>query len=1435
MRLKDIGSQLKQKLDGGKLVLNKTTTDSPEIIRLVETLPGQQLVIKNAAINLLEQAPATLSVAGESFETLRILGIAGPGIALGHIQLTVIDQGGDSPPAVTLEINSTLNVADKKLSMIAKPTDNGTWLVNPVLKDIPPLSLSDLVNLGGGSRMVAYLPPGIDAFQSVVLEEFGLQFDPQQKEESSLSFSVTSPLHWEIISDLLAIAEITVSVQITHEPSTANRTISSFSCQVGGTVQIGDTDFQIILHISGAGYWAVEILPEADKGLPTLSVLAEFSGGKELCNSVSQSLKTLGLSEPSITKVKIGFTLPAQRLSYVSIGGRVRIHGIDIDVLVSLPDFSFAGSLAPNSKIDIKTLLQDFGLEAEPFPDLAITTLVLNANPKSKSYAVDVQVTSDWSFELGNTAVALTNLELNIFHTGGARSSTTGTISGIINLAGTDIILSADNSASGQDWTFKGIIPRLNLSTLIEQFLDTDTLPPDLPDLVFSNVAVSVTPKTCAFSLSGNATTPWEIPVGIDGLNINNVNLSVKRTVQANRQKKISGTIGGTLKIGSASFAVAYNFPGDFVLTGNIPSSFSLSPLMQELCDGNAIRSLPVPASVLAVKLSGITVSIAPQRKSCSFAASSPFGQTEIVVKQIAGRGWGFIVGFKPPAGWKFSDIDGGLNVLDSLHFSNVALILASSDDPSFALTSVRIPSTTPSSGVATPTPGVTTPGATTVKQGINFFADLDLSGLGVDELTGHTSLSVYAAIGTRPSDLVLEAGIKGRIQIAENVAMGDVKFRLKPAPSDFSLTLLGKVEAQLDQSTLQFIGGLQVQVTPPTMSATLQATMKGSWNEPFSTKGVVIADVALDLGISYPPLAPVIGIAGALQVGDFKGAAAVKFDSTMPSKSMIAVAFNRLYLMDIVHAFCKPQVAWAIPQALTTTVLDLGFEEVKVYIVPQPTQIGELRFPQGFTVQGIVQFAGLRAYAYANIDYVKGILVEGEVDVINLVGLFKLTGADGDPKASLELDLRLGQKNQVEITGAVTLLGLTREAKISISDKGFSFMISGKIFDLFACTFEANGGTLANGDAFLIKASMQNDLFAYLKTETSKTIKAGADKATRKISDAQKAIRNAQAKVNRLNKDIKAMRQTIQRERDKNSKGLRDAQKAVQNVKTELKKINNDIEVMRLTIQKERDKSNKGLKNAQKAVAGAQKKVDSIQGEINKAKKTIASHKRKIREKEQWHNQFNEFEKIFRLVELNAERTKRGIMITRLFAQIGTLEAGKTIAIGILEVAKQTLRGLEQAAKTFPIDADPRVGGLFTARETAKAGLEVAKQTLRGLEQAAKTFPIDADPRMIGLFTARETANASLEAASLFLEGVKTSVGAVANVGDYIIKHGLDSLLNIRSASFEASLNTATIGRIKLQTELVFMDKTQKVAFQFNFNNPLASVQDLAQLLLPV
>jgi len=1111
-------------------------------------------------------------------------------------------------------------------------------------------------------------------------------------------------------------------------------------------------------------------------------------------------------------------TSSENRTLVCDLSGELSIDNLArFSVGASLPRFAMHGYMVQGGGLSLTRLINFFASDEvsvpQGFPDIVFSELGVTLDPKNRAFSLSGSALTDW--EIIPKLVKLQQVETN-FEVARIDGKTvvSGLILGTLMIAGAEVSLVADIE---DQFVLRGKISKLSLSAILEEFFAMVELPTDLPNFEFANIEIAVTPKTGEFSLTGKSSNSWPIPIGVDGLEVEDISFQVLRSANSTqaeattRQRSVTGFISGTLEVNTARFPITYQFPGDFVLQGHIPS-LNLSPLVQKLCGSEVIRDLPIPASVLALSFSDVEVTIAPQQKSFSLAAGSSLGQVELIVKKISDR-WGFTAGFMPPSSWKFSEIADELRVLDGLKFSNTALILASSDDRNFALTRVQAQR----SDVA-------------IIRGLNFFAGMNLSGLGVDALLGITSLNVYTAISGKPADLVLEASIDGSFDLGKGVAFGDIRFRLKPAPSDFSLTLMGTVTAILNNSVLRFIGGMEVKPR----SAEFQATMLGIWQDPFDAKGVSIANVAIELGMSFPPPLPTVGIAGTLQIGEFQGVVAVKFDSAMPSRSMLAIAFNRLYFLDVIGTFCGTAVKQAIPASLAKTVLDIGFENVKIYIVPQPTTIGELKFEQGTQLEGTMYFWGLRAYGYLKIDYLDGVEVKGDVEPINLAGIFKLTGATGKPKPSLYLKVSPKTVPNLDISGAVELLGIRSETQIRLSDSGFTFTTIGKIFDLFECTLEVRGQNLTQGGDFFIVATMRNDLLEYLRREASNAIKAAADEATRSLSNAQDAVASAQRNVDKLNTDINNMRQTIQRERDRDAQRMRDAQAAVASAQREVDKLNTDINNMRQTIQRERDRDSGRMRDAQGAVQRAQNDVNSLQGEIDNTKRRIEQLKQDISNKERWFNKSKWYEKSYRWAELSAYATAKGSEIAGLYTYIGGVEASKATANGVLEGAKQVVRGLEKTIVNFPIDADVRIAGLFTARETANGVLEGAKQVVRGLEKTIVNFPIDADVRIAGLFTARETATAALSVATQTLQGLKVSIGSIADVGQFIVKYSLGGLLDVKSARFEATLMAARGGSVSLALTLVFMQgQPQTLALAFNFYDPLSGAKALAKQLL--
>lgn len=1123
-------------------------------------------------------------------------------------------------------------------------------------------------------------------------------------------------------------------------------------------------------------------------------------------------------------------------------------------------------------------------------PEIILANTQLTFEPEQGSYRFQSQTASESQWEIDLDITTLTISGLTLFAQK-QNNTFSGKLDGTAVLFGTSVAVSI---ALSDAFTISISTANVNLSRIIDELLPDVDFPSDIPNVVFDTVTMVVSPATKEFSLSAATTEDWEIPLGVTGFLVEDIQFTAERKKTANNKYKTTGTVIGNASLGPVSFDLNYSYPGELLFGTEIPK-LNLSPVIQDMCGPDGLMDIDLPPSVSNLALENIKLTVSPNKKFLSLSSQSSLGNTELLITQTRQKKWAFMVAFAPPAQWKFSSIDRALAVMDDLTFRDTGLIISSAQDDLPPITIVTVPQ------------------SLKLVKGLNFFATLDMTGLGVDDLMSVKSLTVSTTIGTSIDTVRLAAAMEGSFKIDDNVALGDMEFFLRPAPSNFQLGISGSVLARIDQSDLRFVGTMSIR--PTERSAAFAATMLGNWENPFGIKGFALQDVAIEVGVGIVPppavAAPIVGLAGTMSIGSFTGSAAVKFDTATPTKSMIAASFNQIFLKDVVQTFCEDKVYDAIPIAIRNSVLSAGMEDVAVYAVPQLTTIGELIYEPGFKFQGKISIADFDAECMFLLDYKKGFAIKGSCDPIVIEDVFKITGVENSPGPLLDIDLRIGGNPHIQIEGLIDLLGISASTLVAISDSGFRFEIEGQIFDLFTAKVAASGGNIKNGGDFYLMVEMQNELITYLREQALKGIQNAANDATQSLESAQGdvdkaqrevnklnaeidqqrvkikkererdaknvkvaegAVSSAQKEVNRLQTQINNTRKTIERERERDTKRVNDAEKTVASAQRKVNSLQSEINAMRKTIKAERAKTTRDLNSAKKTLTSAQREVDSLQGKINTNKKKISSLKKNISNKKRWYNKSKWYQKSYRWAEFSAYSAAKGAEITALYTAIGGLETAKATANGALEVAKQAVRGIQAAADTFPVDADPRIAGLFTAKETANLGLEAAKQTLIGLQATISLVPVDSDPRILALFTAKESANLGLEAtkqsliglqalikdfpidadpriaglfsvlgvatgglqsAKLILEGIKQSVGGLAEASSFIVEYGLGGLLDIKRLYFEGSLNIVKGGNVAMAVQLVLMKNNVNLDLAFSFHDPLKSADILVQKLL--
>jgi hypothetical protein len=503
--------------------------------------------------------------------------------------------------------------------------------------------------------------------------------------------------------------------------------------------------------------WVVDF--SISTNLPGFTDITSLFGIEE----TAEQLRQLDITLPTVTEMRIGFDINKASFTHIGLDGRICFGSSMLDVeCMFTPELVIHGEIPDGEQILLSELLAALSLEPANFPQVEIADLEFYLQPASQSYSFDIALTGDWGIELGNTEVILTNLctEFNY-----SAQAVTAAVTGKVMVDGTALLLGA-HLDDKDNWNFSGGLDKgstIKLRSVINAFLPGSLkLPDEVPDMSCKDIALTFAPKTGELSFKSSSADPWKIPIGVDGISVSDINLTIDRAITDEGQSQVTGCIGGKVNIGAVNFTATYNFPGDFILSGSIPT-FKLSPLVQDLCGGDTVRSIPLPAGVIDVELKDIAFSVAPQKYEMVLSAGSDLGKTEIQIKRAAGGKWGFTVGFAPPERWQFSAIDPSLSVLDGLKFSDTAFILASGDDQSFELATIEMPGTD-----------------TSIKSGLNLFASLSMDGLGVDELLGIESVVIYAAIGSDPRKIVLEADIEGEFAIAENITFGHIEFQLK-------------------------------------------------------------------------------------------------------------------------------------------------------------------------------------------------------------------------------------------------------------------------------------------------------------------------------------------------------------------------------------------------------------------------------------------------------------------------------------------------------------------------------------------------------------------------------------------------------------------------------------------------------------------------------
>jgi hypothetical protein len=226
-----------------------------------------------------------------------------------------------------------------------------------------------------------------------------------------------------------------------------------------------------------------------------------------------------------------------------AISGEIAI-GEDVPLIVyaDFPPYRFGGGLPAGQTIPVGKLLTAFFDKPPHLPPMTITDLIFDAQPEAKRFAMDCAITEVFSFPVGATQCALGKVQFAINYDPSAGA--TGAFSAEMTIAEAATILAGELTDT---LTLAGSLRNLNLQRFFTLVTGGETLPEEVPEIMFETLTLSVAPTTGDFRMFGEVDITWDelLPQGNGHALSTKVQFNLSRDVASDTGSKI-GVINAT-------------------------------------------------------------------------------------------------------------------------------------------------------------------------------------------------------------------------------------------------------------------------------------------------------------------------------------------------------------------------------------------------------------------------------------------------------------------------------------------------------------------------------------------------------------------------------------------------------------------------------------------------------------------------------------------------------------------------------------------------------------------------------------------------------------------------------------------------------------------------------------------------------------------------
>tara|TARA_R110002096_G_scaffold147671_16_gene307674 strand:- start:3015 stop:5978 length:2964 start_codon:yes stop_codon:yes gene_type:complete len=460
-----------------------------------------------------------------------------------------------------------------------------------------------------------------------------------------------------------------------------------------------------------------------------------------------------------------------------------------------------------------------------------------------------------------------------------------------------------------------------------------------LPALFLRDAKFIFSPQTGHFSLSAKSDDTWTIPVGRDGVTLNQLQLELLRQDAAS---PVLGKIEGTTMIGGRELNLSAPVDKPSVLLGS-RRPFDLPTVLAQLCDDAPI----VASSIKPLTEAAVQANLADQ--SFSILGSPPdSGTIRVSIYRHEGK-WGFVATPEMLRSWRISDLAAYLHPLDRIDITRLMLVVTSFE---------RVP---------WDVPGLTHEMTNRLRRGTNLVIPTRLVGLPEFELLsrlyGSHDTPITFVGNVNPERLSVQ-GTLPHLMIASGVTFLEPNATLTlSANGSQTVDLDGLIHLQVGRETLSMNGELKIRGKEGNLSATLN----DPWKNPFSTQGIVIHHLSLTARMDETARPSLVANGRAALRGQ---SGSVRVYQMHSPEYDVNLGFDRVPTTDLFAAII-PKLANKIPVE-TQTALSAGFHDVSVRLASNGNEL-----QTGF------RFLGQAGLLTGTFDQEKGITAAGAIDAI--------------------------------------------------------------------------------------------------------------------------------------------------------------------------------------------------------------------------------------------------------------------------------------------------------------------------------------------------------------------------------------------------------------------------------------------------------------------